>query len=117
MNALYKKLSADKIIVVSLATTSICLIVSSGYVAFFYRSLPPFVPVFNQMPWGYSRLTSTSMLFLPLFVSFFISIVNTVIIYFFYDNIPLASRILSMTGALIAFFIAIFIFQTIQLIA
>lgn len=117
MNALYKKLSADKIIIVSLAATSICLITSSICIAFFYRSLPPFVPVFNQMPWGYSRLTSTSMFFLPLFLSFLISIINTVIIYYFYDTMPLASRILAMTGALIAFFIVIFTIQTIQLIA
>ncbi len=43
---------------------------------FFYRFLPPFIPIFNQMPWGQERLGKTITIFVPVLVALLISIIN-----------------------------------------
>lgn len=92
------------------------MLVTSGIIIFFYPHLPPFVPLFNQMPWGVARLGTKDQLFIPVFISFIILLVNTTLANSMYGKTPLIARILSITCLLIAFFVFLFTIRAVQIV-
>lgn len=116
MSGSFKKIFQDKIIFWSF-TASLSLITIYLFLAIlFYRFLPPFIPLFNQLPWGEERLALRIEVFIPVIVVLLISIFNVFIAKNLYEKIPLLSRILSVTGILVTLFAFIFILKTILLV-
>lgn len=116
MQNLSEILMADKIIRIGTIISGISIFFILTTLLFFFRGLPPIVPVYNQMPWGEDRLGGKLEIFIPLILTFVFFIVNLVFALLVYKKMPLISRTLSITGLLIIFLTMIFTFRTIQLI-
>ena len=116
MKESFKLLRADKIIKWGIWSTFGLLIFQTVYVLIFYFSLPPFMPIYNQMPWGENRLGGKIELFLPIVLTFSFLMLNFFLLGRLYEKMPLISRMLSITILLISLLSCIFVIRTLHLI-
>lgn len=116
MKELFKKINADRIIKLSTYFSLGFLLLHLIYSAILYNFLPPFLPLFNQMPWGEERLGVKVEVFLPFLITLSFFSLNFFLSLRLYENMPLLSRILSITNLLVCVLSLIFIVRTIQLI-
>lgn len=116
MKEFFKDIRSDKITNVGFWATTVVIISTFVFILFYYRNLPPVIPVFNQLPWGEERLGTTITIFIPLLTAFIIFVVNLVIATLVYKRIPLVSRMLTGTFLLIAVLTFLFVIKTILLI-
>lgn len=116
MKELFKHIKSDKIIKWGVILASTLVILETAYILIAYTSLPPFLPIYNQMPWGESRLGSKIEIFLPVLITVAYIVINLFLITRLYTRMPLASRILSITTLLISVLSCIFITRTLFLI-
>lgn len=116
MNGYLKTISSDKILRFGMLLSGVLIILSLLYSGLMYNSLPPVLPLYNQMPWGEDRLGIKLELFILPSLAFFILLINSLLAYFFYERMPLVSRALAITCFLVSLIISIFIFRTIQLV-
>lgn len=116
MKNLFKYVKSDKIIKGSFQLSTILLLSQIVYTAFSYFSLPPIVPLFNQLPWGEARLGQKYEIFIPCMLALLVLISNLFLINALYEKLPLLSRILSITTLLVSILSFIFIFQTLRII-
>jgi len=116
MKEFFKNIRSDKITNVGFLTTAALIAVIFIFTLFVYRRLPPFIPVFNQLPWGEERLGSTITIFLPLLITLSIFVINLIIGTLVYEKIPLVSRMLAGTSILTAALTFLFVVKTVILI-
>jgi hypothetical protein len=116
MSGLINTIFSDKITKLSTYASIGLLILSLFYIIFFYRNLPPLLPLYNQMPWGEDRLGSTIEIFIPPLLMLVAILGNTFFAAFLYERMPLVARALSVTAFLISLLTIIFVFRTIQLV-
>ncbi len=116
MNGVSNLIKADKIIRWGMLIAFILLFLEAGILALFYLKLPPVIPLFNQMPWGTSRLGLTYAILLPLIITGVFFLCNYFLIQKLYLAMPLVSRIIGATTLLAAFLSIIFVIRTLQLI-
>lgn len=81
-----------------------------------YASLPPLIPIFNQLPWGTQRLTQTPGIFIPIVCFGIIFLINIIFTSFVYSKNPLIARIVSATTFIISILNFLFIIRTILII-
>jgi hypothetical protein len=116
MKEFFKDVFQDKTITLAFFTNAFLLITSIVYILFSYGKLPPFIPIFNQLPWGEQRLGSTLTIFIPVLTALLIFAANIFASTFTYKKNPLISRMLSAISLLIAILTFLFIAKTIALI-
>src|SRR3989344_248034 len=116
MRELFKNIGNDKVILGSFSLTFILIFISFIYIILLYNKLPPYIPLFNQLPWGYERLGTTIMIFLPVVIVMVIAIGNIILSSIIYNKTQIVSRILAVTSFLIAFLSFLFTIRTVQLI-
>lgn len=116
MNAVYKNIITDKILLIGFALSFVFCLISITMLLFSYNHLPPLIPLFNQFPWGDARLGTPLQFFIPCILGFMIFIINFFLANFVYTKLPLLARILSLCTLLCTFFVFLFTFQTLQLI-
>ena len=116
MNGIFNLVKSDKIIRWGMTLAFVLLILHAGFVAFFYQTLPPSIPLFNQLPWGVDRLGVTFEILLPLIITALFFIFNYFLLAKLYRTMPLVSRIIGVTTLLVAVLSFIFILRTLQLI-
>lgn len=116
MKNFFKNKDGDKTILWAFLGSVFFVFIDLIYVLLSLPKLPPFVPLFNQMPWGLARLGTKEQIFIPISVALFISVVNFVLSIKTYEKSPLLSRILSITSFAIAFLTLLFTLRTIQII-
>ncbi len=116
MNELIKQLSQDKTVWWSTLLSITIIMVSILLVLVYYQSLPPLIPLFNQLPWGADRLSAKINLLLPIALSFIILIGNTTLIKYIYEKMGITTRMLAITTLLIAVLTCIFTIRIIQMI-
>lgn len=116
MKELFRYIKSDKIVKLSIALAGILLFSEVIYTIFFYSSLPPYVPLFNQLPWGEDRLGLRIEIFLPILATLVFLLLNLFLIRYFYEKMPLISRIIGITTLLINVLSFIFTFQTLHII-
>ncbi len=116
MKKLFRIIKQDKIIYRSSITTSLIILVSVIYSLLSYSNLPPVIPLFNQLPWGEKRLTSTVFIFLPSLLALTLLVLNILITRFIYEKTPLIARILTITSLLIGIFSLLLIIRTITIV-
>ena len=109
-------IQSDKILLRGTLISLALLLLHVLALSIFYRLLPPYVPVYNQLPWGSERLGSRLELFIPFGISTTLLITNLIIIKFIAKTIPLFSRILIVTSLLLTILSLIFTLRIIQLI-
>lgn len=92
-------------------------IIHAIYILINYKNIPPFIPIFNQLPWGNERLTQTNGIFIPLFLFFGVYIFNFCFVLILYKKSnPLLGRIIASITLLLSALSFIFILETILLI-
>ncbi len=116
MNGLFKDIKKDRVIFTAFLASFILVFISVVYILFSYRNLPPFLPIYNQLPWGNDRIGTTITIFIPEALVFFISILNLIIFFLLYKKIQIVSRMLSATSLLVALLSFLFTIRTIQLV-
>lgn len=116
MKELFKDIKGDKTIVLAFSVNILLIIVTIAYILFAYRNLPPFVPIFNQLPWGEQRLGGQIAIFIPALAALLIFVINIFTSALIYKKIPLISRMLSATSLLAGILSFLFIAKTIILL-
>jgi hypothetical protein len=116
MKNIINNVKSDRITLRGFILSFILDIVTFIYILFNYKSLPPFVPIFNQLPWGDQRFTETSGIFITTIIFSFLFIANFIISLLIYNKSPLIARILAATSLLLAIMNFIFIVRTIFVI-
>src|SRR6185436_16333977 len=97
MKRFFKNITADKITYRGFIISFLTWIISAGFIAAFYRRLPPYIPVFNQLPWGEERIIETVGIFIPLGIYIGIFIFNLIFTSLVYEKSPLIARIVAAT--------------------
>lgn len=116
MKGFYKKVNSDRIIKLSTYFSFGFLLLHLIFTTLLYNYLPPFLPLFNQMPWGEERIGVKIDLYIPLLITVFFFSINLFLSLWFYEKLPLLSRMLSITSLLVCILAFIFIARTIQII-
>lgn len=116
MNGLIKYFSSDKTVLFGCSVSVAFILITFFYTLLSYASLPPFIPLFNQLPWGDTRIATKEYIFLPLIISFVIFITNFFLASWIYTKIPLIARMLIVTNFLVCTFMFLFIVRVILLV-
>ncbi len=116
MKEYFKYLKQDKLLKRLFLVSFILIVLTVLYVLLNYRDLPPLLPVFNQLPWGEKRLSSTPGIFIPLVVELGIFVFNIFASALSYPKSPLIARMFAVTSFLISLLTLLFIIRTIELI-
>lgn len=115
MKKFFKYLSHDKITYWGFLTSFVFLLISYVLITFFYSNLPPFLPLYNKMPWGYERIGSKIEVFIYLGLATLFFIVNLIMSSVVYKRVALLARFLCITTVAVWFFVLIFTIQIILL--
>lgn len=117
MKKYFKNLKQDRLIRWLFIISLLLLIITLVTIIISYSKLPPLIPLYNQLPWGESRLSSTIGIFIPLIFSLSILIINFILSAVSYSLSPLISRVFSITTFLISLITFLFTIRTILLIS
>lgn len=113
MKSFFKTLTKDSVLLWSFWLSIIAIIFSVISILVFYPNLPPVLPLYNHMPWGYARLGKTYELFILPFLSLCILITNSLLGSNIHAKVPLLARFLFITSVSLNFFTFIFIVRLI----
>jgi len=116
MKNLIHNIKSDKITLRGFLLSFIFGLVTIIYILFNYKTLPPFIPIFNQLPWGEQRFTNTSGIYITSIIFSFVYIFNLILSSLIYSKNPLLARILAATTLLVSIINFIFIVRTILVI-
>jgi hypothetical protein len=116
MNGAFKLIRADKIIRAAMTISLLLILLHIGYLAFFFFSLPPVMPLYNQLPWGEPRLGSRLEVLIPITLTAIFFVINYIFLARLYSTMPLVSRMIGITSLLLSLLSFIFIVRTLQLI-
>ncbi|HYM65070.1 MAG TPA: hypothetical protein VES68_01120 [Candidatus Sulfotelmatobacter sp.] len=109
-------IKADKITSRGFIISFIVSLVTLTLIFIFYGSLPPVIPIFNQLPWGPQRLLPTIGIFIPMIIFGFLFLFNLVFSSVIYSKNPLIARFIVATTLLLSVINFLFIIRTIFLI-
>lgn len=116
MKEFFKDIRTDKTITLAFFINVSVIAITLIYILFFYGQLPPFIPIFNQLPWGEQRLGATLTIFIPVLVSLLILAINMLTSAFIYKKVPLVSRMLAAISLLCGILMLLFVVKTVTLI-
>lgn len=118
MRKFFSDIKKDRITVGVFSLSLLVLIFALLFILFNYKNIPPFIPIFNQLPWGNERLTQSYGIFIPVILYVFVFVFNIIFSAFLYNkNSPLLARIIASVNLLLSVMNFIFIFKTILLIS
>lgn len=106
MKEFFKDVLTDNITKLGFLVSFIIITLAVISVALSYHNLPPFLPIFNQLPWGEKRLGTTIQIFIPILIPLAIFLLNFITSPLFYKKNPLISRMLaviSLTSSILVF--------------
>ena len=116
MKKLFKYTKTDKIIRLTTQIAATLIVFELLYTAISYFSLPPLVPLYNQLSWGEERLGLRFEFFIPSLIALIFLFSNLLLINKIYEKMPLVARIISITTLLISLLSFIFTVQTLHII-
>lgn len=116
MKEFFKDTLRDKTIAFAFSINTFFIIVTVIYILFSYGKLPPFVPIFNQLPWGEQRLGGKPTIFIPVLATLLIFVINIFTSTLVYKKFPLISRMLAAISLLTGILSFLFSIKTITLI-
>lgn len=115
MKKFFNLLWKDKITYWGFLASILFILTSFILIVLFYQKLPPFLPLYNKLPWGYSRIGRKIEIFIYFGLACIIFILNLILSAFIYKRIVLLARFLCMTTVIISLFVLIFTVQIIML--
>lgn len=113
MKNFINNISSDKLAFRGFTISFALMLLTFIYTAINYPSLPPFVPIFNQLPWGANRITPTPGIFIPTVVFAFIFVFNVIFTSLTYSKNPLMARIVAAVTIIIALMNFLFVIRAI----
>lgn len=116
MKGFFNNITQDKTIATAYSLNGFFMIAVIIFILFSYSALPPFIPIFNQLPWGEQRLGSTLTIFVPVLVALSISITNLFISVATYHKTPLVARMLAAISILTSILTFLFVAKTVAII-
>lgn len=116
MKEFFKDIALDRTIIPAFLINGLFIIISIAVILLSYGQLPPFIPIFNQLPWGERRLGPTLAIFIPVSVAFLILIINMFTSTLTYKKVPLVARMLAAISLLTSILSFLFIVKTITLV-
>ena len=116
MKKFIKTLRADNIVFIGSIISLFFILVSMIVVGIYFSSLPPYLPLFHQLPWGIERLGRKLHFFLPGCYVSLIFLGNLFLSSVIYEKMPLVARIITITNVLLSLILFLFTIRTIQLI-
>lgn len=93
------------------------LIIAGAAIAWFWRNLPPAIPLWYSRPWGDDRLVSPWFLLLPIGTSLLIYILNALVVVRVLSDHPMFARALYLTSVLVSVLSGFLIIRIILLVA
>jgi len=116
MKEFFKDIYQDKTITFAFFINIFFVVTTIIFILITYGRLPPFIPIFNQLPWGQERLGKTFTIFVPILVSCSIFVINIFTSSLIYKKIPLIARMLAAITLLIGILTFLFVAKTIMLV-
>jgi len=116
MKNFINNIKADKLTFRGFIISFLLTLLTVFFIILNYEHLPPFVPVFNQLPWGNQRLIATPGIFIPVVIFAFVFIFNIIFTSVVYSKNPLIARIVAAVTLLISIMNFLFIVRTILII-
>jgi len=116
MKEFFEDIYQDKTITFAFFINIFFIVVASIFILVTYGRLPPFIPIFSQLPWGQERLGKTFTIFVPVLVSLLIFSINLLMSSIIYKKIPLIARMLAAISLLTSILTFLFVVKTIMLI-
>jgi len=116
MNETYKTLFKDKIIFWTLLLELLLFIGVVIYSISIYKQLPPILPVYNRLSWGYGRLGEKNALFIPFILAILFCTINFFTTAVIYKRVVLLSRLISLISFTLTLCMSIYIFKIAQLV-
>lgn len=83
---------------------------------FFWRQLPPLVPLWYSKPWGNERLVTPLYLLIPIAASIFIYATNIFVANKIASDHPMFARVLFLTSALVSIISTIIVIKIVTLV-
>lgn len=116
MNTHSNRFFSDSIQLWSFLITMLFFVCCGCTLGIFYQHLPPVLPLYNKMSWGYDRLGPSWQIFLLpcLAVCFFAG--NICFAFFLKEKAVLLSRMLALTNIALAFFTCVFTLKLLLII-
>ena len=78
MKKFLSNIKADRLTFRGFILSFFLIIITALFILINYRNLPPLIPIFNQLPWGYQRLTETWGIFIPVAILGILFIFNII---------------------------------------
>ena len=116
MKKYFNYLKKDRLILKLYIASLILVLITALYIVINHSKLPPLIPVFNQLPWGAERLSSTPGIFIPSVITSAMFLINIILSVITYSLSPLIARLIAITSFLTTLLTFLFIVRTIQLI-
>lgn len=115
MKKFFKRFQQDKITYWGFIISFMFLIGSYAILVLVYNNLPPFLPLYNKMPWGYERIGKKNEIFIYLGLATLFFITNLIVVSNVYRKAALLARFLGITTLIIWFFVIIYVAQIVLL--
>ena len=109
MQKIIKNIYKDKIAAWSFSLSMGLTVLMLLIIGIFYIYLPPFLPLYNKMAWGYARLGNRWEIFLPLLLIIAYVSLNTYIGIKLQPKIPLLARFVFVSSLAVSVFTVIFL--------
>jgi len=116
LSSFFKSTLSDRISFWCFYLSIFFLLVGFVFIVFTFKNLPPFLPIYNKLPWGFARLGSKIEIFIPLLIAIIYLLVNNTLSFFFQQKTPLLSRFLFATTLVLSFFTCFFLLRIIQVV-
>lgn len=111
-----KKLFSDKTFLMFFIGSIFFIFINIVFILITIKNLPPFIPLFNQMPWGEPRLGEKIQILIPFSIALFFCISDFVISGYVYKAVPLVSRFLGVTSFIISFLALLLVIRTVIIV-
>jgi hypothetical protein len=105
---------SDKLALRGFLISFLLMLLTVFYILINFLNLPPFIPIFNQLPWGNDRLTSTLGIFIPTLIFGLIFLFNIIFTSIVYSKSPLIARIVAAVTLILAFMNFLFVVKIIM---
>lgn len=116
MNEFINAIKSDKTLFRGFGIAFSFLVIGIIAAAGVYTILPPFIPLYNQMPWGEARLGEKLEIFIPIATVGLIMLINILICSVVYKKMPLIARLMCISTVLASFLLLFLITRIIMLV-
>ena len=117
MKELLRSILKDKFYIFSLIAIVILLLLQFLAIAFFYKYIPPQIPIFYSQPWGQEQLADKKLIFLFPIQLILLLIINYFLTALFFLKEKLLAKFFIFGVSLVAVLLSIAFFKILSLVA